>query len=141
MEFQSVGTDITDRKKAEIELRKNYNYTRIIQDILKNSMAKISLEEFLENALFAIFTIKPLCYNPEAIVFLSDLEKQSLNVVASIGFQDDKTKCLERGFATVEDCLCKQVFEHRKSICFISDAAFAECRIMYQRIYALFPEI
>ena len=128
LEFQSVGTDITDRKKAEIELRKNYNYTRIIQDILKNSMAKISLEEFLENALFAIFTIKPLGYNPEAIVLLSDLEKQSLNVVASIGFQDDKTKCLERGFVVFDKCPCREVFEEKKSICFISDAAFAECR-------------
>ncbi|HPX90835.1 MAG TPA: hypothetical protein PKZ93_04890, partial [Spirochaetota bacterium] len=73
-------------------------------------MAKISLEEFLENALFAIFTIKPLCYNPEAIVLLSDLEKQSLNVVASIGFQDDKTKCLERGFVVFDKCPCREVF-------------------------------
>ncbi|MDO8734889.1 MAG: PAS domain S-box protein, partial [Elusimicrobiota bacterium] len=98
------GSDVTERKLAEEELKKNYEIQNIINFILHLQVEGFSLQNILEEALKKILSLKWLSFETKGAIFLtSDDGKKLVLKVQSCSSEFLCTKCKEVKFG---ECMC-----------------------------------
>ena len=98
--------DISERKRAEEELRKNHDIQSVINDILRLSLEDIPIEKLLEQILGFIFSIPQLAIESKGSIFLVENEEGILIMKSQSGLSKQIQKeCARIPFGK---CLCGQ---------------------------------
>jgi len=107
MEFVHISRDITERIKAEEEIKENYNIQSGINSLLRLSLKDISLNELLNNALDIILAIPGLSFKSTGAIFLVKDNPEALVLEAQRGFSEaHKLSCAIVPFGK---CICGKV--------------------------------
>lgn len=115
-----IGTtlDITELKKAEEELRQNYETQGVINKLLSLSLTEISVDELLWHALDQILSVKWLAFEQKGAIFLVEEDPHALVMKASVGLDElTQKKCMAVPFGK---CVCGATASARK-------IQYAEC--------------
>ena len=102
--FVHFVSDITERKKAEEQVRRNYDIQKVINTILQLSLEEIALEELLDRTLDLILSISWLAVESKGSIFLAGDEPGLLVMKSQRGLP----KAIQRKCARVpfDRCLC-----------------------------------
>jgi PAS domain S-box-containing protein len=110
--------DITERKRAEQRIERNYHSQKVISAVLKVSLEPISLEEQMDRILELILSIQGLALKPRGYIYLIEDEPEVLVLKAPRGIPEaEQLPCRKVSFGK---CLCGQA----ASTCTM---VFAEC--------------
>ncbi|MBM3240467.1 PAS domain S-box protein [Candidatus Poribacteria bacterium] len=101
-----IVRDITERKQAEEEIRRNYDIQRVTNSLLRLSLEDIPLEELLNRAVDLILSIPWLAFESRGGIFLVEDEPNVLVMKAQNGLSEPIQKaCRQVPFGR---CLCGQ---------------------------------
>jgi len=110
--------DITERKRAEQRIERNYHIQKVISAVLKVSLEPISLEEQMDRILELILSIQGLALKPRGYIYLIEDEPEVLVLKAPRSIaKAEQSPCRKVSFGK---CLCGQA----ASTCTM---VFAEC--------------
>jgi PAS domain S-box-containing protein len=98
--------DITDRKYAEEEVKRNYDTQAVINSLLRLSLEKVPLEDILNRALDLILSIPWLVLQSRGAIFLIENDPESLVLKAQRNIEKQIQKMCER--VPIGKCLCGQ---------------------------------
>jgi PAS domain S-box-containing protein len=102
--FVHFVSDITERKKSEEEVRKNYDIQTAINTILRLSLEEIALEKLLDRTLDLILSIPWLAVESRGSIFLVGNEPGVLVMKAQRGLPKAiQKKCAQVPF---DRCVC-----------------------------------
>jgi PAS domain S-box-containing protein len=102
--FVHFINDITERKRAEEEVRKNYDIQKVINTILRLSLENHPLEELLERTLDLILSIPWLAIESKGSIFIVGDEPGVLVMKSQRGLpRANQKRCARVPF---EECLC-----------------------------------
>jgi len=68
--------DITERKRAELQIERSYHIQKVISAVLKVSLQPVSLEEQLDRILELILSIPGLALKPKGYIYLVEDEPE-----------------------------------------------------------------
>jgi PAS domain S-box-containing protein len=102
--FLHFISDITERKQAEEQVRKNYDIQKVINTILRLSLEDIPLEELLDRTLDLILSIPWLAIESKGSIFIVGEEPGSLLMKSHRGLPDAIQK--ECAAIPFDKCLC-----------------------------------
>lgn len=102
--FVHFISDITERKKAEEEVRKNYDIQKVINTILRLSLEDIPLEKLLDRTLDLILSIPWLAIESKGGIFVVGDEPGVLVMKSQRGLPRANQKRCER--VPFAGCLC-----------------------------------
>jgi len=99
-----VFKDITQRKRAEEELKQHYDMEGVINSLLRLSLEDVSLEEVLRKALDRVLAIPWLSFESRGAMFLVEAEPEVLVMKAQKGLAEP----IQRACARIPfgRCLC-----------------------------------
>jgi len=102
--FSHFIIDITERKLAEEEVRKNYDLQKVINTILRLSMEDIPLEELLNRTIDLILSIPWLAIESKGSIFIVGDEPGVLVMKSQRGL----SRAIQKGCARIpfDRCLC-----------------------------------
>ncbi|MBU1716157.1 MAG: PAS domain S-box protein [Proteobacteria bacterium] len=101
---QAIIRDITDRKKSEEEIKRNYQTQTVLNKLLHLSLENISLEKTLELFIYYITSFPWLVLEPKGAIFLTGSKPGILELKAHRGLNDSLLKiCAQVPFGK---CLC-----------------------------------
>ncbi|MFQ6083495.1 MAG: diguanylate cyclase domain-containing protein [Candidatus Aminicenantia bacterium] len=86
--FQVIARDITERKRAEAEIQRNYDTQTVINSFLHLSLENIPLEELLKLALDIILSIPWFAFEARGSVFLVEDDPKVLVMKAQSGLAE-----------------------------------------------------
>lgn len=110
--FLHFVTDITQRKTAEEEVRRNYDIQTVVNTILRLSLEDLALEELLDRTLDLILSIPWLAVESKGSVFIVGEEPDVLIMKSQRGLpQAIQKRCRRIPF---EKCLCGKAASSRK---------------------------
>ncbi len=116
--FVTTYIDVTDRTRAEEDLKRSLIDQQIIASIMEISLKPISLFEMLQQTLALVLSSHGLGLQYQGSIFLVDEETNELVMVAQQGLHEHLlTECARIGFGY---CLCGRAAETR-------DVVFANC--------------
>ncbi|MBI5870104.1 MAG: PAS domain S-box protein [Actinobacteria bacterium] len=99
----STITDISEHKRTEEVLKRNFDAQKAIDSILQLSLGELGVKEILDNTLSMLFTIPWLAVESKGSIFLMD-EAGDLVMVSSYGMSDAIIQaCAHISLGT---CLC-----------------------------------
>jgi PAS domain S-box-containing protein len=102
--FIHFVTDITQRKTAEEEVRRNYDIQTVVNTILRLSLEDIGLEELLDRTLDLILSVPWLAVESKGSIFIVGEEPDVLIMKSQRGLpQAIQRRCGRVPFGT---CLC-----------------------------------
>ncbi|HBC88816.1 MAG TPA: hypothetical protein DCZ94_17880 [Lentisphaeria bacterium] len=81
--------DITERKKAEEEIKRNYEIQAAMNALLKLSIEINNEKEFLDTALNLLLSLKWLAFESKGSIFLADESKKTLHLQVHRGFSGE----------------------------------------------------
>jgi PAS domain S-box-containing protein len=114
----SAIRDITERKNAEMKLKRSYDFQSAISSILNSSLESVPLEKQLHRILDTILTIPDLSLESMGCIYLTDDDSESLIMTAQHGLPEAiKSNCSKVLFS---QCLCGEAAQSQKII-------FADC--------------
>jgi PAS domain S-box-containing protein len=105
--LHGVVHDITQRKRAEEELRNSLRYQEIIASILRVSLSPVSLDEMLAQALTLVLTSHDLRLENKGCIFLIEDASQALVLKVRQGLPDSIMDTCSR--IPLGRCLCGRV--------------------------------
>jgi len=103
----SFATDITDRKQAEVQLRRRNNELEVLNAIGAAVSRSLDLNEILEGALDSVLQVMDLC--PKGGIFLLDEDRKELQLTVTRGL--DKEFLRKERRVKLGECLCGQAAE------------------------------
>lgn len=106
-----VGTvqDITQRKRAEDELERNFDAQAALSALLRLSLEREPLAAYLDHALGVILAVKWLAIEARGMIFLADAASRTLRLEAHRGISDELiVACATVPFGR---CLCGRAAE------------------------------
>ncbi len=110
--------DITERKRAERQIERNYHIQKVISAVLKVSLEPISIEEQMDRILELILSIPGLALKPSGYIYLIEDEPEVLVLKAPRGIpESEQSPCRKVSFG---ECLCGQAASDCTMV-------FAEC--------------
>jgi PAS domain S-box-containing protein len=95
--------DITEIRKTEKQIERNYLIQRVISSILKISLEPISIEDQMDRVLDLILTIPDLALNSRGYIYLVEDEPEVLVLKAPKNSTMEKPPCERIAFGK---CLC-----------------------------------
>ncbi|MDO9514639.1 MAG: PAS domain S-box protein, partial [Syntrophales bacterium] len=102
--FRGISQDITDRKRAENEIHRNYDTQGALSFLLRRSLKNIPLEEMLEQALNLVISIPWLTLEAKGGIFLVEDEPEVLVMKAQSNLEEPiRMMCARVPFGK---CLC-----------------------------------
>jgi PAS domain S-box-containing protein len=102
--IQGVIRDISEKKKAEEELRENYKVQSVINNLLKIQSEKIDFEKQLQLILEQLISIPWLALQSRGAIFLTGRDKETLEMKAHINMNEQLLKsCASVPFGK---CIC-----------------------------------
>jgi PAS domain S-box-containing protein len=110
--------DITERKRAEELIERNYHIQRVISSVLRVSLEPLPLDEQMEHVLNLIFTIPGLALESKGAIYLVEDEPGVLVLKAPRKSSDAKEPPCEK--IAFGKCLCGQAAEKCETV-------FADC--------------
>ncbi len=111
-----IGTvqDITERKRSEEKVNRNYHIQRVISSILQASLKPISLSELLGYSLKAILSIPFISILNKGSIFLVEESGDMLRLEVQHGLPESlKTMCATVPFGR---CVCGLAASSRKTV-------------------------
>jgi PAS domain S-box-containing protein len=106
--------DISERKKAEELIEKNYMVQKVINAVLEISLKPVSLEEILEDILDHTLSIPHLALGGKGAIYIAEKEREELVLIAKQGFTEDSDiPCRRVPFGT---CLCGTAVSEGKPV-------------------------
>lgn len=117
--YVDIRFDITALKQAEEKIKHDYHVQRAVSAILHASLQSMSLEDELEHALDAIFSIPWLGNGSAGAIFLVDEDApETLVLKSQRGLPSSvQTRCAR---LQVGECLCGLVAQTREAVLFPS---------------------
>jgi PAS domain-containing protein len=101
---QGIAKDITKRKKAEEDLRRNYELQSVFNELLRISLEELSLQDVLQQALDVIVSVSWLSLEAKGSIHLVEDEPDMLILRASKGLSVPlQEKCSRLPFGR---CMC-----------------------------------
>ncbi len=98
--------DITERKRAELQIERSYHIQKVISAVLKVSLQPVSLEEQMDRILELILSIPGLALKPKGYIYLVEDEPEVLVLKAPRTISDpEQSPCRKVSFGK---CLCGQ---------------------------------
>ena len=98
--------DITERKRTEHQIERNYHIQKVISAVLKVSLQPVSLEEQMDRILELILSIPGLALKPKGYIYLVEDEPEMLVLKAPSTIPDqEQAPCRKVPFGK---CLCGQ---------------------------------
>jgi signal transduction histidine kinase len=110
--------DITERKRAERKIQRNYYIQKVISSVLKISLEPVSLEEQLDRIIDLILTIPGLAFQSEGCIYLAEGEPEMLVLKVLRRFSGSQPAPCEK--VPFGKCLCGLAASTRTVI-------FADC--------------
>lgn len=104
--------DITERKKAEEEIRKSYDIQTVINSLLRLSLENIPLEEILGDALDLILSLPWLAFESRGGIFLIEDEPNLLIMKAQKGLSPPIQETCKK--VPLGRCICGRAALSRK---------------------------
>jgi signal transduction histidine kinase/PAS domain-containing protein len=107
-----VNQDITERKKAEEELARNFEAQTALNKLLGLAMEKMTVARFLERALNLIMSLKWLAFEAKGAIFLADERGEELRMQVEHGLSEAlRVQC---GRVPFGRCMCGRAAAARK---------------------------
>lgn len=110
--------DVTERKRAEEQLKVNLRSQRAISSLLRRTLESISLDEQLENALVSLTSIPWLSLQAKGAIFVLDETTHELALRAKFGLPQEMAASCAR--VPLGHCLCGRSASTREVL-------FADC--------------
>lgn len=112
--FVHFISDITVRKAAEEEVRKNYDIQKVINTILRLSLENIPLEKLLDRTLDLILSIRWLAIEAKGCIFIAGEEPGVLLMKSHRGLPvANQKRCAQIPF---DECLCGKAASSKKIV-------------------------
>ncbi|MBE9528089.1 MAG: PAS domain S-box protein, partial [Proteobacteria bacterium] len=112
--LQTTVRDITERKRAEEEIARNYHIQRVISSILQTSLEEIPLNKMLEQALDSILSVPLFSMLRKGAIFLVEGSGDSLKLEVQYGLSGSLLKmCDSLPFGR---CLCGRAASGRTTV-------------------------
>ena len=99
-------TEITERKKAEEEIKRNYDLQNVLNSLLKFSLKVVTIDEVLRYTLDLVLSITWLSFEHKGSIFLVEDEPHVLVMKAQKGVSEFTQKSCAR--VPFGRCLCGQ---------------------------------
>lgn len=113
IEGSSTITDISEHKRTEEVLKRNFDAQKAIDSILQLSLGELGVKEILDNTLSMLFTIPWLAVESKGSIFLMD-EGGDLVMVSDYGMSDAiRQACARLSLGT---CLCGRAAQAGKVV-------------------------
>jgi len=96
--------DITERKKAEEKIMRDFHIQRVISSVLKVSLEPITLDEQLQRILEQIVSIPQLTLDGKGAIYVIDPKDKTLIMKAQHGFPESDVLPCRR--VELGECLC-----------------------------------
>jgi PAS domain S-box-containing protein len=126
--FVHFISDITERKKAEEEVRLNYDIQKVINTILRLSLEDIPLEKLLDRTLNLILSIRWLAIEAKGCIFVAGEEPGVLVMKSQRGLpRANQKRCARIAYG---ECLCGNAASTRKMV--FSDRVDGRHEISYE---------
>ena len=110
--FLHFVTDITQRKTAEEEVRRNYDIQTVVNTILRLSLEDLALEELLDRTLDLILSIPWLAIESKGSIFVVGEEPDVLTMKSQRGLPSAIQKRCAR--VPFQKCLCGKAASEKK---------------------------
>ncbi|MCW9012851.1 MAG: EAL domain-containing protein [Gammaproteobacteria bacterium] len=112
--FSSFIRDISEQKKAAVQINNDYHSQRVIASVLEISTRSIPFKEKLEQSLDAILSTPWLSLQGTGMVFVVDKEAENLILTAERGVSETiQLRCSQVKFG---ECLCGQTAQTQQEI-------------------------
>jgi PAS domain S-box-containing protein len=116
--INTIARDITERKRAEQEIRRSFQLQSAINDILKISLEPLSLEQQMEQVLDILLAVPSLTLEKNGCIYLVEDDPQVLVMKVQRGFSEGALRnCSRLPFGK---CLCGRAAS-------LSQVVFADC--------------
>ena len=126
--FVHFISDITERKKAEEEVRLNYDIQKVINTILRLSLEDIPLEKLLDRTLDLILSIRWLAIESKGCIFVAAEEPGVLVMKSQRGLpRANQKRCARIAYG---ECLCGNAASTKKMV--FSDRVDGRHEISYK---------
>ena len=110
--FSSFIRDITEQRKAAVQINNDYHSQRVISTVLEISTRSISFREKLEQSLDAILSTPWLTLQGAGMIFVADKDSDSLIMAAQRGVSEKvQTQC---GRVKYGECLCGEAAQREQ---------------------------
>ena len=110
--FTGLIRDISQRKQAEEELKRNHDIQKVINSLLSFSLQDISLQETLERSLHLILSLPWLALEAKGCIFIIEKEPEILILKSQQGLAEPLwTACAQVPFGK---CLCGRAAKNGK---------------------------
>jgi|GEM_PF-2068354 len=105
--------DITERKRLEEELKRNYDHQRVLNTLLFLSLKDVALEELVRQAFELIFSLPCFFVEPKGAIFLAEEQPPVLVMKAQHGLSEP----IRRGCSRVDfgRCICGKAAVTKKT--------------------------
>ncbi|MCG6534384.1 MAG: PAS domain S-box protein, partial [Syntrophales bacterium LBB04] len=104
--------DISERKQAEEELKRNHDIQKVINSLLSLSLQDISLQETLERSLHLILSLPWLAFEAKGSIFLIEKKPEILILKSQQGLAEPiRIACAQIPFGK---CLCGRAVKNGK---------------------------
>jgi diguanylate cyclase (GGDEF)-like protein/PAS domain S-box-containing protein len=110
----SMVHDITERKLASEEIKRNYNEQQALAEIMHISLQSVSLKEMLSRSLYILLASPSFSVLRKGAIFLVNEDLDTLELEVNRGFSESQqTLCSRLPYGK---CLCGQAAEKREII-------------------------
>jgi diguanylate cyclase (GGDEF)-like protein/PAS domain S-box-containing protein len=110
----SMVHDITERKRASEEIKRNYNEQQALAEIMHISLQPVSLNEMLSRSLYVLLASPSFSVLRKGAIFLVNKDMDTLKLEVNRGFSESQQmSCARLPFGK---CLCGQAAEKCETI-------------------------
>jgi len=113
IEVFGIARDITEKNKFAAELLRNHDTQKVINELLRESLKKIPLNDILYKALESLVSLSWLALDKKGAIFLTDSDG---NLSMKVYYGLSEAVINECKIVTPGKCICGKVLKEKKTI-------------------------